>query len=64
MEIQPVAHLYLQGLDEQVIASDCFQLGLDFFGMVRVHRLDLSLACVLEDDVIDALFAAPSQALS
>ena len=41
----------------QVIAGDYFQLGLDFLGMVRLHRLDLSLACVLEDDVIDALFA-------
>ena len=41
----------------QVIAGDCFQLGLDFLGMVQLHRLDLSFVCVADNDVIDALFA-------
>jgi hypothetical protein len=61
MKVEAVAHLGFQGLDEKMIECDLFKQVLDVLGVFFFHRLGLSIACCVEDDVIDALFATKAK---
>jgi hypothetical protein len=61
MKVEAVAHLCFQGLDEKVIKGDLFKQVLDGLGVLLLHRLGLSIAGCVEDDVIDALFATEAK---
>jgi hypothetical protein len=61
MKVEAIAHLGFQGLDEKVIECDLFKQVLVVLGVLFLHRLGLSIACCVEDDVIDALFATEAK---
>ena len=61
MKVEAIAHLCFQGLDEKVIECDLFKQVLDGLRVLFLHRLDLSIAGCVEDDVIDALFATEAK---
>jgi hypothetical protein len=61
MKVEAIAHLGFQVLDEKVIECDLFKQVLDGLRVLFLHRLGLSIACCVEDDVIDALFATKAK---